>query len=31
MFKYNIGDTVLYKGKKEWIIGRMYIEKEDKN
>ena len=29
MFKYNIGDTVLYKGKKEWIIGRMYIEKVD--
>ena len=27
MFKYNIGDTVLYKGKKEWIIGRMYTEK----
>ena len=29
MFKYNIGDTVLYKGKKEWIIGRMYTEKTD--
>ena len=29
MFKYNIGDTVLYKGKKEWIIGRMYTEKVD--
>ena len=29
MFKYNTGDTVLYKGKKEWIIGRMYTEKTD--
>ena len=29
MFKYNIGDTVLYKGRKEYIIGRMYIEKGD--
>ena len=29
MFKYNIGDTVLYKGKKEWIIGRTYVEKVD--
>ena len=29
MFKYNIGDTVLYKGKKEYIVGRMYIEKGD--
>ena len=27
MFKYNIGDTVFYKGKKEYIVGRMYIEK----
>ena len=26
MFKYNIGDTVLYKGKKECIVGRTYIE-----
>ena len=26
MFKYNIGDTVLYKGRKECIIGRTYIE-----
>ena len=29
MFKYNIGDTVLYKGRREYIIGRMYIEKGD--
>ena len=29
MFKYNIGDTVLYKGRKEYIIGRVYIEKGD--
>ena len=29
MFKYNIGDAVLYKGRKEYIIGRMYIEKGD--
>ena len=29
MFKYNIGDTVLYKGRKECIIGRMYIEEGD--
>ena len=29
MFKYNIGDTVLYKGKKKYIVGRMYIEKGD--
>ena len=29
MFKYNIGDTVLYKGRKKYIIGRMYIEKEN--
>lgn len=29
MFKYNVGDTVLYKGRKRYIIGRMYIEKED--
>ena len=29
MFKYNIGDTVLYKGRKEYIVGRMYIEKGD--
>ena len=27
MFKYNVGDTVFYKGKKEYIVGRMYIEK----
>ena len=27
MFKYNIGDAVWYKGKKEYIVGRMYIEK----
>ena len=27
MFKYNIGDTVLYKGRKKYIVGRMYIEK----
>lgn len=26
MFKYNIGDTVLYKGRKECIVGRTYIE-----
>ena len=31
MFKYNIGDTVWYKGKKEYIVGRMYIEKGDNN
>ena len=29
MFKYNIGDTVLYKGRKKYIIGRMYIEEGD--
>ena len=29
MFKYNIGDTVLYKGRKECIVGRVYIEKGD--
>ena len=29
MFKYNIGDTVLYKGRKKYIVGRMYIEKGD--
>ena len=29
MFKYNIGDAVLYKGRKEYIIGRIYIEKGD--
>ena len=29
MFKYNIGDVVLYKGRKECIIGRMYIEEGD--
>ena len=29
MFKYNIGDAVWYKGKKEYIVGRMYIEKGD--
>ena len=29
MFKYNIGDTVLYKGRKECIVGRTYIEKGD--
>ena len=29
MFKYNIGDAVLYKGRKKYIIGRMYIEKGD--
>ena len=29
MFKYNIGDIVLYKGRKKYIIGRMYIEKEN--
>ena len=29
MFKYNIGDTVLYKGPKEFIIGRIYIEEGD--
>ena len=29
MFKYNIGDTVLYKGRKKCIIGRMYIEEGD--
>ena len=27
MFKYNIGDAVLYKGRKKYIVGRMYIEK----
>lgn len=27
MFKYNIGDTVLYKGRKKYIVGRIYIEK----
>ena len=27
MFKYNIGDVVLYKGRKKYIVGRMYIEK----
>ena len=26
MFKYNIGDVVLYKGRKECIVGRTYIE-----
>ena len=26
MFKYNIGDIVLYKGRKECIVGRTYIE-----
>ena len=26
MFKYNIGDAVLYKGRKECIVGRTYIE-----
>ena len=26
MFKYNIGDTVLYKGRKKYIVGRTYIE-----
>ena len=26
MFKYNIGDTVLYKGRNECIVGRTYIE-----
>ena len=29
MFKYNIGDTVLYKGRKKYIVGRTYIEKGD--
>lgn len=29
MFKYNIGNTVLYKGRKKYIVGRMYIEKGD--
>ena len=29
MFKYNIGDAVLYKGRKKYIVGRMYIEKGD--
>ena len=29
MFKYNIGDVVLYKGRKKYIVGRMYIEKGD--
>lgn len=29
MFKYNIGDTVLYKGRKEHVVGRMYIENGD--
>ena len=29
MFKYNIGDIVLYKGRKKYIVGRMYIEKGD--
>ena len=29
MFKYNIGDTVLYTGRKQSIVGRMYIEKGD--
>ena len=29
MFKYNIGDTVLYKGRKKYIMGRMYIEEGD--
>ena len=29
MFKYNIGDTVLYKGRKKYVIGRMYIEEGD--
>ena len=29
MFKYNIGDAVWYKGRKECIVGRMYIEKGD--
>lgn len=27
MFKYNIGDAVWYKGRKEYIVCRMYIEK----
>ena len=26
MFKYNVGDVVLYKGRKECIVGRTYIE-----
>ena len=26
MFKYNLGDVVLYKGRKECIVGRTYIE-----
>ena len=29
MFKYNVGDTVLYKDRKKYIVGRMYIEKGD--
>ena len=29
MFKYNIGDKVLYKGREKYIVGRTYIEKGD--
>lgn len=29
MFKYNIGDIVSYKGRKEHVVSRMYIENGD--